>query len=280
MDPPVVRGAGSLAGGGWRVRRVGGVRLATFNVMHGVGLSDGQVDAARFASVVAGLDADVLALQEVDQAQPRSHGVDLTALAAEAMGAGYRRFCAAVVGTPGGAWRPAVAEDDGAGEPRYGVALLSRWPVRRWWVLRLPAAPVRSPVYVPGPRRGGVILVRDEPRAVIAAVVQSPVGPISVAGTHLSFVPGWGAYQLGLVLRSLRELPGPRVLLGDLNLPGWLLRGVPGWRLLARAPTYPTSGPRVQLDHVLARGDLPAVTGVGTPAVAVSDHRPVVVTLG
>ncbi len=63
------------------------VRLATFNVLHGRSPRDGRVDLDRFASVVRALDADVLALQEVDRDQPRSHGADLTAVAAEAMGA-------------------------------------------------------------------------------------------------------------------------------------------------------------------------------------------------
>ena len=256
------------------------VRLATWNVMSGRGLRDGVVDAERFAGLVAGLDADILALQEVDQGQPRSHRLDLAAVAAKALGAVEYRFAACLVGTPGERWRPAEDADDGAGQPRYGVALLSRWPVVQWRVLRLPPAPVRSPVYVPGPERGGLILLTDEPRMVVAATVESPVGLLTVAGTHLSFVPGWNLHQLRTVLRELRRLPGPSVLLGDLNLPAWMLRGVPGWRLLAGTPTYPAPAPRVQLDHVLARGDLPPVTRVRSEAVAVSDHRPLVVELG
>ncbi len=254
------------------------MRLATFNVMSGRGLRDGVVDGARFAEVIAGLDVDVLALQEVDVDQPRSHGLDLAALAAKAMGAGEYRFTATLAGTPGGTWR--AARPDEAAGPRYGVALLSRLPVLRWQELLLPASPVRSPVYVPGPERGGLILLADEPRAVITAQLRTPTGVLTVAGTHLSFVPGWNAYQLRTVLRELRGMPGPQVLLGDLNLPGWLLAGVPGWRRLARAATYPASDPRVQLDHVLGHGELPPVTRVSTPAVAVSDHRPLVVTLG
>jgi endonuclease/exonuclease/phosphatase family metal-dependent hydrolase len=255
------------------------VRLATFNVMSGRSLADGRVDADLFAAAVAALDVDVLALQEVDVGQPRSGRLDLAALAAQALGAGEYRFVATVAGTPGGDWCPA---GPGAGEgPRYGVALLSRLPVRRWWVLRLPAAPVRSPVYVPGPDgRGGLLLLRDEPRAVVAAEVVGPGGPVTVAGTHLSFVPGWSGYQLATALRALRGLSGPRVLLGDLNLPGWLVRAVPGWRSLAGAATFPAHRPRVQLDHALGHGDLPPVTRVATPAVAVSDHRPLVVELG
>jgi endonuclease/exonuclease/phosphatase family metal-dependent hydrolase len=49
-----------------------GVRLATFNLLHGQSLDDGQVRADRLHAAVAHLDADVLALQEVDRDQPRS----------------------------------------------------------------------------------------------------------------------------------------------------------------------------------------------------------------
>jgi endonuclease/exonuclease/phosphatase family metal-dependent hydrolase len=156
------------------------------------------------------------------------------------------------------------------------VALVSRLPVRSWHVTRLRPAPVRAPVFVPGPT-GRLMLIRDEPRVLLAAVLDGPAGPMTVATTHLSFVPGWNVGQLRRVVRALRRLPGPRLLLGDLNMPGRLARTVSGWRSLARVPTYPTGRPRVQLDHVLA--DAAAawrVRAADAPESAVSDHRPLV----
>jgi endonuclease/exonuclease/phosphatase family metal-dependent hydrolase len=104
-----------------------------------------------------------------------------------------------------------------------------------------------------------------------------------VANTHLSFVPGWNGAQLRRVARAVRSLPAPRVLLGDLNLPGPVARAAAaaaGWRSLARAATYPAPSPRVQLDHVLWHPRrAPAVTGVGTPPLAISDHRPLTVSI-
>ena len=255
------------------------MRLATFNMLHGRSLSDGVVHADRVAAAVADLDADVLGLQEVDRGQPRSGLLDLTAIAAQALGAPVHRFAAAVVGTPGEAWQPWRGDDDN-GHPLYGIALVSRWPVSRWQVTPLPAAPVRSPVYVP---RAGVRLLRDEPRVLLAAVVQAPSGPMTVATTHLSFVPGWNVRQLRVAIRALRGLPAPRVLLGDLNLPAGVAGAFSGWRLLARAATYPSPAPRAQLDHVLVdpRGArlLGRVVQVRAPRVGVSDHRPLVVRL-
>jgi endonuclease/exonuclease/phosphatase family metal-dependent hydrolase len=257
------------------------VRLATFNLLHGRSLSDGNVHAERVAASVADLDADVLGLQEVDRAQPRSGLLDLTAIAAEALGARVHRFAPAVVGTPGEAWQPWRSADDNA-HPLYGIALISRWPVLRWQITQLPAAPVRSPVWAPGPR-GGVVLLKDEPRVLIAAVVDTPAGPVTVANTHLSFVPGWNIRQLRAAVRALRVLPAPRILLGDLNLPAGPIHAFTGWRTLARRPTYPSHNPKAQLDHVLAdprgAGPLGPVVQVRTPAVGVSDHLPLVVHL-
>ncbi|WP_328347057.1 endonuclease/exonuclease/phosphatase family protein [Micromonospora sp. NBC_00421] len=259
------------------------MRLATFNLLHGRSLTDGLVDPDRLTAAVHALDADVLALQEVDRDQSRSGHHDLTSIAAHALGAPEHRFAAAVVGTPGEQFRPLRHDDDGHGEPCYGIGLISRHPVRTWQVTRLAPAPVRSPIYAPGPG-GGLLLLRDEPRVVLAAVLDTPHGPLTVAATHLSFVPGWNAYQLRRVVRALRALPGPRILLGDLNLPAGPARLLTGWRPLARRPTYPAIAPRVQLDHILAdpRGlhRLPPVTAVDTPRSTISDHRPLVVDLG
>jgi endonuclease/exonuclease/phosphatase family metal-dependent hydrolase len=221
----------------------------------------------------------VLGLQEVDRAQPRSGLLDLTAIAAEAMHAPVHRFAAAVVGTPGETWQPWRSDDDNA-HPLYGIALVSRFPVLRWQITRLPPAPIRSPVYVP---KGGILLLKDEPRVLIAAVLDTPDGPITVGSTHLSFVPGWNVRQLRTAIRALRTLPAPRILLGDLNLPAGPARAFSGWRPLARTATYPSPAPKAQLDHILADPDgrdrLGRVVHASAPRADVSDHRPLVVEL-
>ncbi|HLN78763.1 MAG TPA: endonuclease/exonuclease/phosphatase family protein, partial [Nocardioidaceae bacterium] len=48
------------------------MRVATFNILNGRSPADDRVDIERFATAVKSLDADVLALQEVDRNQPRS----------------------------------------------------------------------------------------------------------------------------------------------------------------------------------------------------------------
>jgi endonuclease/exonuclease/phosphatase family metal-dependent hydrolase len=243
------------------------VRVATFNVLHGVSLDDGLVDVARFGEAVRALDADVLALQEVDRGQERSHGLDLTEIAAEAMGATWHRFAPTVLGTPGEDWRPA-SDDDGG--PAYGVALLSRLPVLDHAVITMTPSPVRSPIVLPGPRTR-VVLLRDEPRAAIVALVDAGETAVTVTGTHLSFVPGWNVRQLLQLRRELRGWPAPTAIAGDLNLPGPVPARLTGWRRAVVAPTYPSTGPRVQLDHVLVTGGF-RVTSSGATRLDVSDH--------
>ena len=249
------------------------MRLATFNILHGRSLADGRVDLARFADAVRRLDADVLALQEVDRAQERSHGADLTAVAADAMGAEHHRFVATLHGEPG-LWVAGTGEEQ-PDAAAYGIALLSRRPVRAWHVLTLPTLRRRAPVRFPGSRWPA--LVRDEPRTALAAVVDDERGPFTVVGTHLTFIPGWNVRQLRHLVRVTRTLPGPKVVMGDLNLAGEQPSRLSGLRALVQAPTFPVAEPVRQLDHVLAGPGLHA-TGPGESLdLGLSDHRALVV---
>ena len=132
-------------------------------------------------------------------------------------------------------------------------------------------------MYVPGRRR--FILLPDEPRAVVAALVDGPAGPLWVASCHLSFVPGWNAVQLRRLTRELARLGRSCVLLGDINLPGGIPATISSWRSLARAKTFPAEEPKLQIDHALGYGPLPPVAAVGTRRLPLSDHRALVVDL-
>src|SRR3954452_24278 len=229
------------------------VRIATFNILHGRSLGDGRVDVERLAEAVKSLDADVLGLQEVDRDQPRSLGADLTAVAAEAMGAVDQQSVAALAGPPGGTWMAATG-DEQPGSATYGIALLSRYPVVSWRVVRLPALRGGVPMWFKGSRRP--VWVRDEPRVAVAAVLDGPFGEFTVCNTHLSFIPGWSALQLSRLVRSLTGTREPLVLMGDLNMGPGQATQLTGLRSAAAAPTFPVDPPRRQLDHVLVRGGL------------------------
>ena len=266
------------------------IRLATFNVLHGRSLADGRVSNQKLAEACASLDADVLCLQEIDRNQPRSGSVDQTAVVAAATGAVAWRFEPAIVGEPGGRWHPAAGDGadasggDGAdptADPAYGVGLVSRRPVTAWHAVHLAAAPVRSPVAVPGRawRDTRFILLPDEPRVALVAELDDP--ELLVATTHLSFVPGYNLVQIRRLARRLAELAGgrPIVLLGDLNIPGPLAAWTSRWRPLAAAKTFPADKPAFQVDHVLGHGPMPAVTAVHAPRLPISDHRALVVDI-
>jgi endonuclease/exonuclease/phosphatase family metal-dependent hydrolase len=252
------------------------MRLATFNILHGRSIEDGVVDLDRLASAIASLDADVLALQEVDRDQPRSHLADLTAVAAEAMGACAHRFVAALSGTPGATWM-ASTEDDLPGTASYGVALLSRYPVKSWQTLRLPRIGFRFPLYLREPRK--LIIAHEEPRAAVIAHLQTPAGPLIAVNTHLSYAPGWGHVQLRRIRRDLATVDGPVVVMGDLNMDAPKPGTITGYRSLVSAPTFPLDEPNRQLDHILLRGEIGAVVDARAVRLPLSDHRALVVDL-
>ncbi|MEV6978982.1 endonuclease/exonuclease/phosphatase family protein, partial [Kitasatospora sp. NPDC093806] len=222
------------------------LRIATFNLLHGQPLApDGAPrpfpadPGGPLAEAVAALDADVLALQEVDRHQARSGGTDQAAVAAKAMGAADWRFAAALHGRPApvAGWLPepsvpAGIRVYGPGEvgdgapPAYGTALLTRLPVLHWRARRFAPAPFGLPLRVAG--RRGLTPVPDEPRAALAAVLQGGRGPFTVVAAHLSFVPGWNMAQLAAIRRWIADLPQPYLVLGDFNLIGAVPRTVLG----------------------------------------------------
>jgi endonuclease/exonuclease/phosphatase family metal-dependent hydrolase len=251
------------------------MRVATFNILHGRTVGGG-VDLARLRDCVRRLDPDVLSLQEVDCDQPRSDLADLTAVAAEAMGAVEHRFVAAISGTPGATWMAATGHEQ-PGTAAYGIALLSRYPVASWQVLRLPRIPMRFPMYLPGPNR--VMVIDEEPRAAVIAQLRTPMGELTVANTHLSIVPGWNRRQLRRLIQDLRGFPGPRLLTGDLNMTPPAVRRWSGMRTLAVAKTFPAGTPHRQLDHILTDDDRLRGGVVEAEPMTISDHRPLVVDL-
>jgi endonuclease/exonuclease/phosphatase family metal-dependent hydrolase len=251
------------------------VRIATFNILSGRSPVDDRVDELRFREAIATLDADLLGLQEVDRNQPRSQHADLTGIAADAMGAKHHLFVAALAGTPGATWSAATG-DEQPDSAAYGVALLSRYDVSGWRVIRLPGAPIEIPH-----RFHGRLLptwVRDEPRVAVVADVDSPHGRIHVATTHLSFLRPWNRWQLRKLMNALAPRRMPLVLMGDLNMGPAPAGRITGLRALAEGPSFPVDSPHEQIDHILGER-LSDPVGTHVMALPMSDHRAVVVDL-
>lgn len=266
------------------------LRLVTSNLLNGRSITDGTVNVERMVASLAALRPTVLAMQEVDRFQNRSGCVDHTAEIAAAMPNAQWRFVPAIVGEPGANWRPATPDDPASGHDlaqvdpacsAFGTALVTTLNVLRWQVVRLPPFPRRAPVFIPG--GGGLLMIDDEPRVCLAAVVEYRGRPITVAAAHTSFVPGWNVRHLRRIGHALRGLPAPRFLLGDLNLPSQFPSRILRWQQLATGlPTFPAPSPVMQLDHVLLDDPGARFGGASGPSGAwraqahlldFSDHR-------
>jgi endonuclease/exonuclease/phosphatase family metal-dependent hydrolase len=223
------------------------VRLATYNI-HGCVGRDGRFAPDRVHRVLDEVDADVVALQEVES---RNGGGDmLDWLAAES---GYRAITGATHQRRYG---------------HYGNALLTRFPIL--W---------SSHVDLSWPGR--------EPRGAIAADLDCTGGVLRVVGTHLGLRPAERREQVSRILPLFTENQGDReVLAGDLN--EWFLWGRPLRHLrryfdhCPSPPTFPSMRPVFALDRIYAspRSMLKELS-VHQSALArvASDHLPVVATL-
>jgi endonuclease/exonuclease/phosphatase family metal-dependent hydrolase len=265
------------------------MRVATWNLLHGIALMDPN-DAPRLAQVVASIPADLIGLQEVDRHQIRSNYEHQTKIVADAMDLPFWVYAPAITGTPGETWEGATDshihshshEEFDPSEAHYGVGLASRYPLTNIEVMRFKAAPISLPLLVPGNPRPQVIKVADEPRVAIIADVESPLGKLTVATTHLSFVPGYNVKQLRKLTKHLSDRDNPVLILGDFNLPGKIAKFVSRWDSLAELPTYPTFKPRVQFDHIISRGIsneaiVHAQKSAQVMQLAISDHGALVV---
>jgi endonuclease/exonuclease/phosphatase family metal-dependent hydrolase len=191
--------------------------VATYNVHRCVG-NDGQRDVARTLGVLRELDADVIALQELEW---EAHAArSLLSLLANALGS---------EGVPG----PTLLHRDG----HYGNAVLTRLPLH---------SVRRIDLTVPG----------REPRGALDVTLDAFEDGLRVIATHLGLAPMERRRQMRQLLSLMppEAVRRPVILLGDLN--EWLLWGGPLRWLRARfgrspAPaTFPARHPVLALDRI------------------------------
>lgn len=192
------------------------IKLATWNLHRCIG-RDEVMSAERCAAVLKELDADVVALQEVES-RP---GHELDVLAYLARETGSRAIPGATMTEAG---------------IHYGNALLTRLPVR---TVR------RHDLSVPG----------REPRAALDVDLESDQCRVQLIATHLGLRPAERREQVRRLL-SLCDIKGRDLVLlaGDLN--EWFLWGRP-LRMLHRIfpdtphrRTWPAHAPLFALDRV------------------------------
>lgn len=222
------------------------MRVATYNIKH-----CGLKGPGEILAVLRRLDADLVGLQEVDVGTRRSGGVDQAAALGSALGFHT-------------AFGEAFPYEGGS----YGVALLSRWPIRAAETVALPSL--------------------TEPRALLLADVDRPGGTLRAAVTHLGLDPNERIAQTQVVAKHLRDRPRV-VLVGDFNAGHSELPLQPLQQFLVDAAlhlgvaplrTYPADAPTIGIDHVLVSPDLPLPRRVEIVPSDASDHLPVTVELG
>lgn len=228
------------------------VRVVTWNVRHGRG-RDGRVDLERVARVLSPLQAEVIALQELDVGRARSGHADQPSRLAELLG-----MHATFFGT--------VEDHDGG---RYGHAVFTRGQPDHAASVALPRIPFR------------------EPRGAIDVDVQTAIGPLRAIGVHLGLIEVERLRQVR-TLTAMASGPRPAVLLGDFNAGArqpTMLALRRRFRDAAKSraqATWPARLPLRRLDYVLLRGAIQArssrVLRDGEAGIA-SDHLPLVVEL-
>lgn len=229
------------AGGAGGVGDSRELRVVTYNV--GLGFTeDGALNLGEVATVLAGGNPDVVALQEVPRGFLPTGGIDMIGWLQRSLGMPHLAFQPA---SPGAL---------------HGNAILSRYPIR--------TVEVRS-----FPRTGTAL-----PRGAIAASIDVPVGEdILVISSHL---PPGGSYedrvrQVETLVALWRDRPLTVVGL-DANA------GPMSTRLAALResglvvpddddPTFPARSPLTRIDFVLHSRDLAAVEVAVLPGRA-SDH--------
>jgi endonuclease/exonuclease/phosphatase family metal-dependent hydrolase len=235
------------------VLRAGALRLATYNIKHGLGM-DGRIDLERTSRVLAALDVDIIAIQEIDQHASRSGNVDQASWLADKLG--MHSAFGSFMDFQGG---------------RYGLAILSRYPFENQEVWRLPDG--------------------HEPRVALAVRIRPPGwDPVTVVGVHFDWVDddSFRHDQATETINRLETLDTPWVVLGDFNdtlgsrtMDGFQLVGTAATRKAGSNGTFPADDPSVEIDFIVA-GPIgcwelgPAEVIEETMA---SDHRPVRTTL-
>lgn len=235
-------------------------RILTYNVHRCVG-NDRKLDVARIAEVLATLEPDIVALQELDVGRARTGHVDQAHEIAERLDMACQFHAAVKVE-----------------EELYGDAILTAYP--------------QTLIQV-GPLPGHPRIAALEPRGALWVEVDIEGQPVQVINTHLGLVPREQQIQAGhLAGPSWVAHPrcrGPKILLGDFNATGTSVvyrtltaKLQPARRLSpTRSPTttFPSPLPVLRIDHIFVSPEI-RVTDVFVPFEPLwrvaSDHLPLV----
>ena len=242
-----------------------------------------NIAAARVSSLdsvtmaIKAIDADVIALNEVDNKTARAGGVDQAKYIAEKLGLQY-------------AFGPAIDFEGG----KYGIAVLSRYPISSYEVVNLPQG------------EPGV----DEDRVVLAVEINHEKfdTPVVILNTHLDYKEDHVLQRKQIAtindiavanvsLKQIRDVTTKvKILMGDFNDTGNsdnIAELSRYWDLVTlqdryRMRTWPSANPMADLDHIFtSRGQrwtlksltIPKGKEMGIDWASVSDHLPVIAVM-
>jgi len=223
-----------------------GIKVATYNIRKAVGL-DQRRNPKRILSVLKEIDADIIALQEVD----RRFGARVSALPLEMLEAE----------TP---WMPVPMHFRPAAIGWHGNAIL----IRKGIEVRL-ADPIEMPTL--------------EPRGAVMAELSVGGHALRVIGVHLDLSGLWRRKQIRALLAAIDASPRrmPTVIMGDFNQ--WSDSGALSelafhrHRLLHTPKSFHSARPVARLDRIIVSHDVKAAEAdahMSALSRQASDHLP------
>ena len=231
------------------------LRVMTYNIHVGVGM-DKKLDLPRIAAVINDQRADLVGLQEVDRGVERTQRIDEIAELAKLTHMDY-----------------AFAFNLKYQGGQYGVAILSRYPIRA----------TDHHLY---------LNTREaERRGFIRAEVNVGGRTVNFVTTHLDYQYEDGrVFEAEQLLDALKDVKGPLIVVGDFNdIPtGGAYKLVSdrfsdAWidaRLTDPGYSYPADKPAKRIDYILFRqGDRIRTKKAWIVSTPASDHVPVVADL-
>ncbi|WP_058302309.1 endonuclease/exonuclease/phosphatase family protein [Gorillibacterium timonense] len=219
------------------------LKVATFNIHHAVGM-DGKLEIDRISAEILKMNADVIALQEVDRFHPRSYLHDQ-----------LRRIGRKLD------MKSAFAPSINFGLVQYGNGILSRYPILS-----------KQVVYLQGV---------NERRSILSVRVDTPDEPCTIVNIHLGVMEREREQQFPYLLNVLRSIDGHGILLGDFNMGAqhpFLDQLHPTWSKVAPEPFAPTVRSGREIDHIYTKLPLKKQQAY-VQATDASDHHAVVAQL-
>ncbi len=227
--------------------------------MHSCIGTDRKLDPSRIAEVIAGLEPDIIGLQELDVGRSRTGGIDQAQTIASLLKMEFH-------------FHPALRVQ----EEHYGDAILTALPAQL-----IKAGDLRS---------------TGEQRGALWVEVEVGMKKLQVFNTHLGLMGGDRISQITELLGPswighAQAMDKPRMLIGDFNSPpitatykamASLLVDVQRKTNGRNGATYPSRFPFMKIDHVFVSEDIDPVEAevISSPlARRASDHLPLLVSV-